>query len=52
MLSGSRPEHVAVNLVKIIEKAATGTMWIVENEQPAYKYEMPDRFKIPKIFCE
>lgn len=50
MLSGCRPEHVAVNLIKIIEKAPSGTMWIVEDGEPAYKFEMPERSKIPKIY--
>ncbi|XP_066258332.1 15-hydroxyprostaglandin dehydrogenase [NAD(+)]-like [Euwallacea similis] len=42
------PEDVALHMMTVIEKAPSGTVWVVEKGEPPYKYEMPDRFKISK----
>jgi len=52
---GSLPEQtsdqLAVQTIKIVEKAPPGTMWVVEGGEP-YQFVLPDRFSIPKVYLE
>lgn len=47
-----KPEQVAPGVMKIIEKAPTGTVWVIEGGEPPYEYKMSDRFEIPKVYLE
>lgn len=38
------PEDVAPHVMTILEKAPTGTMWILEGGEPPYQFKLPDRF--------
>ncbi|KAH1009472.1 hypothetical protein HUJ04_001822 [Dendroctonus ponderosae] len=44
------PEVVAPHVITVIEKAPSGTMWVVEGGEPPYEFKLPDRFTQPKIF--
>uniref|UniRef100_A0A6P7F6P2 15-hydroxyprostaglandin dehydrogenase [NAD(+)]-like n=1 Tax=Diabrotica virgifera virgifera TaxID=50390 RepID=A0A6P7F6P2_DIAVI len=34
--------HVAREAMKVLEKAETSTVWVIENSQPPYEYKAPD----------
>ncbi|CAG9772160.1 unnamed protein product [Ceutorhynchus assimilis] len=40
------PEEMSPHVVRLIEKATSGTVWIVEEGQPPYQYEMIKREQI------
>ncbi|XP_050310696.1 15-hydroxyprostaglandin dehydrogenase [NAD(+)]-like [Anthonomus grandis grandis] len=44
------PAEISPNVMKVIEKAPSGTMWVLEGAEPPYQYEVPDRFNMPKKF--
>jgi len=46
------PEQIVPGVMKVIEKAPSGTMWILEGGEPPYQYQMLDRFEIPKVHLE
>lgn len=37
----NRPEHVAIAIVKLIEKGGNGATYVNENNQPAYAVQLP-----------
>ncbi|XP_066152540.1 15-hydroxyprostaglandin dehydrogenase [NAD(+)]-like [Euwallacea fornicatus] len=43
------PDVVALSLVNVIQRGPSGTMWVVEGGEPPYKFELPDRNKLPKV---
>ncbi|KAH0998955.1 hypothetical protein HUJ05_008112 [Dendroctonus ponderosae] len=46
------PEDMAPHVMTILEKAPSGTMWILEGGEPPYQFKIPDRFTAPKIFLK
>ncbi|KAJ3662605.1 hypothetical protein Zmor_006944, partial [Zophobas morio] len=38
-----KPESVAVAMIHIIKHAATGTIWVAENDEEPYEYKIPPR---------
>ncbi|KAL1497786.1 hypothetical protein ABEB36_008684 [Hypothenemus hampei] len=52
-LEKQSPEVVASFVMKVIEKAPNGTMWVIEGGKEPYQYVIPDRFNLPKkIFLQ
>ncbi|CAG9761040.1 unnamed protein product [Ceutorhynchus assimilis] len=51
-LPKQKPEELVPNVIKIIEKAPPGTVWVAEGAEPAYQYEMKDRFNMEKVYLE
>ncbi|KAL1497787.1 hypothetical protein ABEB36_008685 [Hypothenemus hampei] len=47
-LKTQTPEVVASFVMKVIEKAPNGTMWVIEDGKEPYQYVIPDRFNLPK----
>lgn len=47
-----RPEEVAPKAMIVLEKAPSGTMWILEGGDPPYQFKLPDRFSQRKVFLE
>jgi len=43
------PEQVASAVVQVIEKAPSGTLWIIEGGEPPYQFSIPDRNNISKV---
>ncbi|XP_066258170.1 alcohol dehydrogenase 1-like [Euwallacea similis] len=52
-LETAPPDVVGLSVINVIQKAPSGTMWIVEGEELTYKFELPDRNKVlyQKFFC-
>ena len=36
-----RPERVAEGLIEVIKKGKTGSLWVIEDDQPAYEVVVP-----------
>ncbi|KAL1497785.1 hypothetical protein ABEB36_008683 [Hypothenemus hampei] len=47
-LETQSPEVVANFVVKIIQEAPNGTMWVIKGGTEPYQYVIPDRFNLPK----
>ncbi|KAJ8923438.1 hypothetical protein NQ315_001997 [Exocentrus adspersus] len=43
-------DHVAKEMVKIINAGPSGTIWIVEGGEPAYEYQLPQREQIARRY--
>lgn len=48
-LNVQTPEQVAPGVIQIIEKAPSGTMWVIEGGERPYQYKVPNRFEVPKV---
>ncbi|KDR14911.1 15-hydroxyprostaglandin dehydrogenase [NAD(+)]-like [Zootermopsis nevadensis] len=42
-LPKQRPEHVAKEMMRLIKKGGSGSLWVCEGGQPAYEIHIPDR---------
>ncbi|KAJ8923436.1 hypothetical protein NQ315_001995 [Exocentrus adspersus] len=42
-MSAQEPEHVAKELVKLIQSCPNGTVWVIEDGKPRYEYVFPER---------
>ncbi|CAH1115535.1 unnamed protein product [Psylliodes chrysocephalus] len=36
-------EHVAAEMIKVLQNANNGTIWVIENGEPSYEYVLPKR---------
>lgn len=47
-----RPEDMAPHVMTVLEKAPSGTMWILEGGEPPYQFRLPNRFTEAKEFLK
>ncbi|XP_060531497.1 uncharacterized protein LOC132705084 [Cylas formicarius] len=48
-----KPEYVAAGMITVLQKAESGTIWIIEANEAPYQFVLPDRFKFTdKIFLK
>jgi len=43
MLFYCRPESVAKEMIHLIEKGSSGSVWVAEGGEPVYEVRIPDR---------
>ncbi|XP_050310697.1 15-hydroxyprostaglandin dehydrogenase [NAD(+)]-like [Anthonomus grandis grandis] len=43
-------DQIAPGLLKVIQKAPNGTIWVLEHGEPPYQYVLPDRAVVPKVY--
>ncbi|XP_050296428.1 15-hydroxyprostaglandin dehydrogenase [NAD(+)]-like [Anthonomus grandis grandis] len=46
VMKSQTPEEMVPDVMRVIEMAPSGTMWLMEGGEPAYQYEMVDREKM------